>query len=85
MADLYDDAIAALAADYIPLGFTRRDPYRNVHEAARAVLDAVAPLIAAKALRDAAADYWQRTDVRSTFEGWSWLKDRADEIEETAK
>lgn len=50
----YTDEDAALAAHYVPLGFTERDPYRNVDEAARALLDAVAPSI----IRRAKAEGW---------------------------
>ena len=73
----YTDADVSLVANYMPLGFTERDPYRDVDEAARAILDAVAPAIAARAqaaiLREIADDYAQVDD--------SYLSDRADEIE----
>jgi hypothetical protein len=34
-------ALADVIANYVPLGFEERDPYRNVPEAARAIADAV--------------------------------------------
>ena len=79
----YTNADVSLVANHVPLGFTERDPYRDVDEAARAILDAVAPAIAARALREAASDYWSRTDLPSTFEPWSWLRDRAEKYERT--
>jgi hypothetical protein len=44
------------------------------------LLDAVRRKAADDALTEAAADWWVRTDIPSVFDGWKWLRDRADRI-----
>ena len=58
--------------------------YDEVEAIARAVLDAVAPAIAARALREAAWE-WESLVQREKppVRGSSWLARRADEIERT--
>ena len=48
---------------------------------ARAVLDAVAPSIAARALREAASALPGFDGIRTHGDAARWLRDRADEIE----
>lgn len=79
----YTDADVALVANYVPLGFTERDPYRDVDEAARAILNAVAPAIAARALREAAEwidDVSEAGDGLYAGDCTGMLLDRADWI-----
>ena len=67
----YTDADVSLVANHVPLGFTERDPYRDVDEAARAILDAIAPVIAARALREAADAFAKAAPASAFVAGWT--------------
>lgn len=78
IVEVLAEAFCAEEFDWANRTAEDREP---VLEVARSCYDAVAPLIAARALRDASRAVAAKGGVEPSIPPW-WLRDRADAIEE---